>query len=222
MKRWTKRIALILILGIVAHVGLVWAAMFAFRHNGIRAVDSIDPTSASDEWPEFVPEEWDRPRGIWIDERFWSDRVNLSSTCRDDMDEIMQGTFKSKSRYAAITRYGWPFRSLTRSSATEFDETGVAWSSNTSAGMISLDSGLQIWPARVNSLGFTWVRRVPIRPIWDGFIFNSLISIAVFAVLGLTFIYARLQHRRKWGKCLLCGHYTGRINACEKCNAEPT
>jgi hypothetical protein len=68
--------------------------------------------------------------------------------------------------------------------------------------------GIKLEPALLGSGPYAWLapRAIPLRPIWSGFLVNTLFYAAILAVLFLAPERTRRTLRRRRGRCITCNY----------------
>jgi len=192
MKRWTFRILLFLILGVVTTVGVAWGLadinwMLAESQVGQRNIDGRC----------WQVQRWESATAVRILSRT---RLYEYDPTPDDPASLLPswGGFNIPDDSGSpllfsedISARGWPmwamyyrFRSDMRESSLDYGYE-IHWQ--------SADDGLQ-------------ALRFPLRPIFPGFIINTLFYTAIW--FGIFFGVATLRRfvRKKRGRCVKCGY----------------
>lgn len=133
----------------------------------------------------------------------------------NDTTETWPGLGKSvkPSHSMSVTRCGIPFRALcTISASTSSSSTGAGGSTTTTVhSRGALDEGLPT-PGWLRA-----ERNLPLRPVWPGFIGNTLVfALACWGVLYARGTVRRFVRRRS-GLCLACGHLLAGLATCPEC-----
>jgi hypothetical protein len=169
------------------------------------------------QWPVDVPESWPQPhvareaRGIgWR----WSGLETKFTL-------PMQPEFHLCT--IANLSSGWPFPALMAETRSEHRSTGQLHAAHPPSPWVSgIDYPLQ------QPRGFPW-KRLPIMPIWRGFVANSVLYAAVtwvvIASVGAAFVRLRTAIRSRKGRCSQCDYpLTGlpKHDGCPECgSAQP-
>ncbi len=142
------------------------------------------------EWPRPVPDHWPERA---------SDRILIRAFgCRLDeyVSVLGDGAFA-----ILIDNAGWPCHAL--ESETWFDRPTGIWSS----------SGITL---PVKMFGRTHTR-LPVQPVWPGFVFNSLFYAGIlWLLIPGPFVLRRLIRQRR-GLCPKCAYPMGEAPVCTEC-----
>ncbi len=99
---------------------------------------------------------------------------------------------------------GWPFRCLYGVAAVENGE----WAS---------ESWLVELPARRTVFGYAWAPELPLRPIWPGWIVNTVLYATILWPLIGGLLALRGLFRVTRGQCPTCGYPIGESAVCTEC-----
>ncbi len=194
MKRRLLIIAICLLGGAVANVAVAWGCGLWFPRSDMTRVTS--ETNAI--WPLPVPEWWPSPTSGQRRSGFGVDYENLaghlSGNDNQEPDHIYQ---------IAIYKGGWPYHSLR-----------AEWRSAYTS-MIFVDE----WRGALNP---PWLRPrgqrpLPLKPIWPGFLINTLFYAALlWALIAGPFALRRFLRVRR-GLCPKCAYPMGESSVCSEC-----
>jgi len=214
VKRWIFTILLFLLLGAIVNIAVAWGLAISVD------VDS-EPTGFEEraEWPDVVPENWPGPLiGVWRGGFGW--RASTHIAMRLAMAADREG-WNAANHYLHSAEVGWPYPSLywrVRAIVSPQGMPAQSWSPVITGNGIRPD-----W----DGLGFTplsW-KRLPTRPIWPGFLINTIFYALVLLPLYCTPFIARRHIRVKRGRCPQCGYdLRGELDAgCPECgwNRQP-
>jgi hypothetical protein len=208
----------LLLLGAVINVavawGLVWADTGQQKPGGpvswkqaelahyvypIRRVGAWDIFSAVDVLPE---EEF--PRQSKPSSNDLIDPASLPTWCAQ-----MHGKSWAESELPAYFSdfvRGWPLLSM----QCRF-HSGRNWQRAT-----ALSSGIEI-ASLIAPAGGIYRRALPLRPVWPGFIFNTLFYAAICWVMLTASFTMRRRLRRQRGLCSACAYPVGSSAVCTEC-----
>lgn len=204
-KSWIVIIPLWLLIGAVVNIGVAWTfAISRERHDAIFDVPGLSIRNTSTrtdnllEWPMVVPAHWPAiPTDSYTRHQPGSPAVHASHRALQD---------SATSDYSVtVTQSGWPLLSLMRWST-------FARHTNNSADEIEFIDSRQFtipWPDAWwgnDVLIFPGSMRLPVVPIWSGFIVNTLIYAAPIALLWMVPRAVRRFLRRQRGTCTACGY----------------
>ncbi|MBS0197039.1 MAG: hypothetical protein JSR77_09790 [Planctomycetes bacterium] len=206
--RPARRLFLLFILGMLLSVTASWTcAMFAKCTDGkliaVYGDDSVKPLPP-DAPAEWHIRSWHHAYGVGIDYQLITECEWMGS-----LPGVRQGL--GPQRTLTLVRVGWPMVAMAFSERYREVQTPVShfetvWT-----------SGIEVPAKRFPAAGF--VRRLPIRPIWWGFILNSVIyAIAIGGVISMLRAVRRWR-RRRHGLCEQCAYPTGTGPACPECGA---
>lgn len=189
------RTALILCLGIALNIAIAWACAWRSELS-----DSGPGGLLPSNWPEEAPESWpDRPEYVFIDSGFG----------------IQSQTLNAGERQISYRMYlyqtGWPLPSMRWSvQGSGFWNRPLNAAEMASTG---LDMGDTFFPNDQSAEK----RRLPLIPIWLGFIVNSLLYSALFwFIFAGPFSIHRLRRRLRH-QCMRCGYPIGTSDVCTEC-----
>lgn len=200
-----RRIAISLAIGAMCTVVIAWVLPILFRSKVEASL--LDPMP----WPIALPADWPTQP---TNPHFSRSRAMTSIRYeRDTLHDQAQRRF-----ILDETRCGWPFRALTR---FEGHSTAVGWTHTDVAEWSELSlsvwhSGLSVVaPSRPPSRSFG--EPLPIKPLWPGFLANSLFyaSIPWLLMFGVSTLKRRRRARR--GLCVQCAYPIAGLNLCPEC-----
>ena len=202
MKRWTLRISLMLILGVVTTVGVAWGLAVGPRPNleggklvftattpvwyggyyaqaGAREIHWFPLWLNPERSVDLVEKEL-RAGAEVIDPSFWS-RVNAFDAT------FLEDNWFSEDLLVVDESYGWPGYALEFSFSIEPDRSD--------------DS---LWTLHHGAWNIAEGLYLPVRPIFPGFIINTVLYAAIWFVLIFGW-RAHLRLVRRWqGYCPMC------------------
>jgi hypothetical protein len=216
VRRWLNAIAIFLPAGALVNVAVAWGCAL-YRPN---ANEQCAGANESPRWPVAVPENWpDRPS-------LETESCALGVTVRSalgfpphDIARYKVLDIPPRRLYSAsVEAFGLPARCLsadTRSTPAERTYGRSGWRH-------------AMWvPADMFVLfGIQNGKRLPLRPIWAGFVGNTLLYAAIAWLLHLVGSGAvRRYIRTRRGLCPACAFPTGASGTCTECGrgaaAEP-
>lgn len=201
-------------LGVVINVLVSWCfALFGTFNRGQLEVrtETKQPAPAT----IYVLDGWDVRTWHWwagpgIRRDLVSEAIWVGSTLGLTMDGRRQWTVVHIST-------GWPMHSLTWwDSHSQSPPSNAPWFKR--AWLMGIDVGLKAPPAPASGWGRASVQpRLPIRPIWQGFLINTLL----YACLGYaslwTYRMLLRRHRAKRSLCMACGYSVVGLSICSEC-----
>jgi hypothetical protein len=197
MKRWLGVALICLIIGAIVNVVLAWWITVADTSRWTFGGHYGPPDQAQSEWwLRNVPAEFpfavefviSKPmRGVWTE-------------VLSDQDLLPTGTDaeERKPLFVERRRAGWPFKSL----------EGQKWFSSSDH---RLNQSHGAWPL------FDTKPWLPLRPMWPGFLANSVLFGLVPFLPIAAFAAARRSRRRRRHQCLHCGYPVGTSPVCTEC-----
>lgn len=190
-------ITLFLIAGAIVNVAVAW---------GIATVGPQAPGVTSDkpvpngQWPRDVPFDWPPPKGYGVESNFG---VQVMIT----YSSINSNTPESVGYGQSLFRYGWPCLAMDLAVQTTIDRAGVRTSYDVA--LATVPTALRL-PNRVHPY-------IPLRPIWPGFLLNTLFYAAILWALFITPGKVRRVLRRKRRLCPACAYPIGVSSVCSEC-----
>lgn len=201
MKRWTFRILVCLMLGVLTTYLAAWS--FAIIPPRTMPTGRAYSTFSSPgelaliaTWREHTPPDWARTPGF---------ATNLPITAgytRESYVDAIYNNSRSHERRRELVRLtaGWPWPALEGWSLSYFD-ADLAARTEERFGLMPLDLSRFIERANTDE--------VPLRPLWPGFLINTLLAAACWFVL--LFGYPTVREtiraiRRRRGCCPACGY----------------
>jgi hypothetical protein len=219
-RRWLARILVCLIFlagGAITTVAVAWGAILLCEPPRMGLEASLPSTT---EWPRAVPLTWSPPttqrqgRSFAIRRRIFHHRVDWqyrevefrggSSGPPRAPGEPVRAVIPTEELATSLTLadVGWPVASLQMEYRVE-----TQWS-----GWTAEESWFPAWelPDNLWELGLDRPRwalgRVPLRPLWPGFLIDSLFYAAIWFGVFLAPGMAKRAIRRKRGRCPRCGY----------------
>ena len=230
MRRRIKTSLLFLLLGAIVNVTVAWGIVTVRAMSRGPGFMHFDPQAqwprrVPDDWPDYAYYCWRRSFGFNHDS-FWS---GWSITRADE--DFEGGTF-----YIDIAYVGWPMRSLRWElwhrtqyvpdvSSTPMRSTATIYRLNAQPEPAWLTGGIPLPSDSGATFGPPSRHRLPLRPLWAGFIINTIIYATVlwtvWAVRRPLCALPRVRRllRMSGGRCPQCGYdLRGRLEAgCSEC-----
>ncbi len=221
MKRWLVRILLCLILGAITTVAVAWGA--AAFHDARQGISEYGVSEVND----VLFYCWRRDRTAL---------TYLSFTFAPAPDENGDPQIQLPMNRIVIPSWShsWKFYSRSEEPHTRtLSEIAAGWPALGMVGSYSYPTwgGLKLvfenaieWPTRFERV--YEVRLLPLRPIWPGFVIDTLFYAAIWCGVIFGFTSAKRLIRAKRGRCPRCGYdLRGALaTGCSECgwNREPT
>jgi hypothetical protein len=206
MRRLPVHVALLLLLlaGAVINIAIAWACIYRAdrRRMGIAEAALIPA------WPVPTPSHWPAPTYALVGRTAGVEALHQFAFRTED--------FWDRPRFFVIFRYrvGWPAASLQAESWYEFGsnpDESFTHGHPTSV----LRTGI--------GFGHEW-KRLPLMPLWPGFLANTLLYAALLAGICFGPGAARRALRRRRSACIRCGYSLSGLPAgaaCPECGAGP-
>lgn len=187
-----------LAVGMVLTVGVSWWQAVLYQRlinqesgrwadEVVRSGDPGKPAPHSQlQWPISVPASWPRK----------PDQLRIESTCvcTTTSATALVGKGASDFNVATLYEYGWPLRS-----ASDWWRLAAPWNrpdSSEQGGFLSLPVSKR-WP---------FLFKIPIRPLWSGFVLNTIFYAALAWGLWQLPLAIRRRRRRARGRCPRCAY----------------
>ncbi len=202
MRRWTLRILLCLLLGAITTIAVAWllAILPTPRQPGPH-VRNFHSVANGIHWSAA------RDSGLgweWVAssrDRQYLDTDGLGNSTPQEVvprwtgfseptDEFVTGTVTHEALQAEAR--GWPMLALAH-------EVNFAASQNTGAPALRFG-------APSVTIRHDWTRAIPLRPIWPGFVLNTMLFAGVWLSLICLAVTSRRYYRRRRGLCVNCGY----------------
>ena len=238
MKRRLTKLVVFLLLGAIVNVAVAWGCVAAFQ-NFDREVFLDPPIS----WPRDVPARWPAPRegmrAYAMGYRYLgtkgSARLAYDGSRRVITPEDIRSGWNQGQEYERgfelymIDLYiaGWPCGTLR---SEMWDEAKFVGEEGSPFDMTLRHDGHAPQTAWIRGAAYpeTWPgfdgdwKRIPLLPIWPGFVINTIFYAAILWLLTLGPFTARRMIRRKRGHCIKCGYdLRGTSGAvCPECGKE--
>ncbi len=183
------------------HLVTTYRAADAFEGIEVGA-QSVDPSIA---WPAGAPDMGDEPAaamGRWR----WPRRPGASSV---SWWAELGGPF------VVSWRAGFPARSL--ESFTGWFEPSFSVTQPPPEHAWGLDMG---WPCRVHAPHVADTVHLPLRPMWGGFVVNTVFYGALLLVAVVVARWVRRRGRARRGLCIGCGYELAGLGVCPECGIE--
>ena len=217
-RRTAKLAAIYLLLGLVATILGVLLPQFLGTRTPMfpgASSASVGPTP----WPISVPDHWppeaDRRTTLhWLghDAAYtWLARegesIAIGSPGQPAVEQLGTDLFQITTQ-----RYGWPWSATQLISAYEHRVSNGAYVLD-APGPEGLRGGLHI-------PGLGWLAAYP---VWPGLLADTLFYILLFSTLHQLAAWGRRTHRRRRGRCAVCGYDLSGIHSltCPECGHKP-
>ena len=206
MKRWVVSIVMCVVLGVVTTVGVAWGLAVGVDawviDDHVILIGGLEQHERDDgEW------DWLRLRGLEVPGLRVVERTHNIYPDRDRLplrqgespsDEFRRfpDAFHSEYQFASVHIVGWPMKSMSYwfGEKTHNRDERIVFN--------GLEVGFERRPLFLPDL--TYDRVLPLRPIFPGFIINTLFYAAIWFVLIFGW-RAHLRQVRKWqGYCPVC------------------
>lgn len=206
MSRRARTTIVFLLLGAIVNILTAWGAA-SWQPNNVSRIE------ATSQWPAPVAEYWpDAPYEVLI-----YDSPTLRIRQASGVDDL--SSWQHLYGYVSIGA-GWPARSM-RWDIYD-DMAHIAGSTDywpwQSHGIIISGIDPPGWLIRQDEWRFQ--RRLPIRPIWPGFLINTLFYAALLWLLFCGPGKVRRFVRIRRGRCPKCGYPIGQSPMCTECGAD--
>lgn len=210
MTRIVVRVLAYLLLGAVANIALAWACV-AWSPTGGASLDNR-PWDSNRGWPVPVPDDWWTYTGPVSVERGFGmvlAKNNFAGLARVSRESA---EFEHSEVFAARLDAGWPWRSLTthyvrirRRPSPPFLTAPPPW-----------ECALEVRGMR---RGVVRPLALPCRPVWPGFLANTLLFGVLLGTGPHAISLIRRQSRIKRHLCPVCAHPIGTSPVCTECGA---
>ena len=184
-----------LVIGAVITVALGWgcALWVEPRYMGYTAIDDEDVAW----WSRRAPAAYrDGPRGFVLTQQGFGVQE------RSLWGPVRIGSASVSTRHRR-TRVGWPLRAL----------EGVLWTNPDRQRTVTAEAILEVTDRRGAR------KPIPLRPIWPGFLVDSIAGGAALWLLVNTPPGVRRLGRRRRNRCPGCGYPVGASPVCTECGA---
>lgn len=213
-KRWAMMVLVSLLLGAVVNIAIAWslAAFVGVPPPPARQIPPAQPPT----WPGQVSDWWPEPNEVHIG-RWWcctTVHAFAHSVRRwEDLNALTKASEAMLSCNLYIAQWGWPMRSLEFQWPHSQNMLVSIWlfKRPTEA---ALRTGLPVSTSITRSPERT---HLPLMPVWQGFVVNSLAYSAIIAASLLAPGAARRARRRRRGQCLACGYELAGLAMCPEC-----
>jgi hypothetical protein len=159
-------------------------------------------------WPVNVPAEWPSP----VKRSQHSGRGFRYENCF--------GLIRTDAGYSeyliSMTRFGWPFHSLEWTAGSERHTVAGPHLWRFGGRWISMPGPVEQLLVQITG-DFPARRRLPIDPVWPGFIANTALFAIGFWLLLRSAGSTRRFVRRRRGQCMSCGYPVGTSPVCTEC-----
>jgi hypothetical protein len=191
--RHVLRTALVLlVLGVSLNVGLAWAALLLNPRDADVKV-SFATMRSMRPWPQTVPHDWPAPQRTVTVQTRWSDHIEIAAGegGHPPFPNQVGGTWTCV-HFAEVLEAGVPLRSL----------RGIEWQGPAGP---PRNRGT-LWAVPLGGAGGLYPPLLPLKPVWPGFLINTLLYTALAASLWSAPGLIRRARRHRAGHCLTCGY----------------
>jgi len=195
VKRWPLRIILYLMLGAITTVAVAWGA--GVSNDLLEAPMTHGHTLYASGWGWYIKRA-DAVASSWVSS--WSSAMDYDFGvepaasdvapywCRlECLDPTVEATWSAQAR-------GWPLRALW----CDFEALADAGPGETVGG------GIRLAPAGFAAINT--LHALPLRPIWPGFVIDTLFYAAIWFGVFFGFASAKRAIQRRRGRCPRCGY----------------
>ena len=199
MKRRLLIIAICLLLGAIVNVAVAWA--LAIWTGSVTFDAQLTASLRRQRFEAEGRSDRLQQEGAWIDQALRGAGLDLVIVKREQPAEIVH-----------LYRAGWPFRAMegeSRPTTTEY-----AWAVPLSS-VVTLRAELPSATDKV--LTSTAARIVPLRPVWLGFLGNTVLyAVVAMGMIGCAWLVRRFLRLRR-GLCPKCAYPMGESAGCTEC-----
>ena len=234
MRGWIARITICLILGVITTIAVAWAcavwseATFGRMGTQVSTESTLDFLKRAGWEPKQRGKDWGYTHSI----QEWrgygaSDWFVIEKAVRQQTSNLLiNGVFNSEFCIARISRFGWPLRSL---AGGHLDPAGngvvaATWLSpwrprarinlggnpidhRSETPMFNWQHSMSVAvPKKLGPLDLPADRRLPLQPIWIGFIIDLIFYAAVCLILILNASLLNRYRRLLRGRCPNCAY----------------
>jgi len=214
MRRGTTVLLVPLLLGVVINTAIAWGLVLRL---GV-------PTSQPRRWHEggaensfvwrvAVPAHWPAAANSWSQVEWWNCRMDDQMVTQEENRAVSHHVYGG--HWVRVIAWGWPRASLgvvwLREEPITMDAEGMPRREGGVRGGLPIPSQLQRGP---------WAARLPVMPIWPGFVANTLLYGAIAGAVLFGPGAARRMLRRRRGHCLKCGYELAGLAMCPECGSD--
>ncbi len=191
MKHLASRLLFLIVIGAVINVAVTWA--LAIWTGSVTFDAQLTASLRRHRFEAEGRSDRVRQESIWIDRALRGAGLDLVIVKREQPAEIVH-----------LYRAGWPFRAMQgESRPTTAGKPEYAWAVPLSS-KVTLRAELVVVKAKV--LTSLATRVVPLRPVWPGFLGNTVLyTVVAVGVIGCAWLVRR-AYRRWRGRCIGCGY----------------
>lgn len=216
-KRWAKVVLVSLLLGAVINVGVAWGLLLRFgvpTSQPRRTYKQVEGIA----WVKPVPADWPAAANSWGRVRWWNCTIDDQMVVQEESPEMSRHVYGG--HWVRVIAWGWPRESLgvvwLRKEPITMDAEGMPYRERGIRGGLPMPAQFERRP---------WATRLPILPMWSGFLLNTLLYGAVAGVVlfgpGAVRRAARRARRRR-GQCEACGYDLAGLPRCPECGMNRT
>ncbi len=199
MKRLATTLLFLLVIGTVINVAVTWA--LAIWTGSVTFDAQLTASLRRQRFEAEGRSDRLQQEGAWIDQALRGAGLDLVIVMREQPTEIVH-----------LYRAGWPFRAMegeSRPTTTEY-----AWAVPLSS-VVTLRAELPSATDKV--LTSTAARIVPLRPVWLGFLGNTVLyAVVAMGMIGCAWLVRRFLRLRR-GLCPKCAYPMGESAGCTEC-----
>lgn len=205
--RLAAAVIICLLIGAAVNVLVAWSSCVRFPWVPPRwRTPPVLERAASEEWPARYSGAWGAPTRL-EKSRTWN-RVGYTATWYGK--EVSEHGLIWNIRIVGAVRAGAPFRSLMFSDELDRDILNPPPPPLPTVPRTPVQDG---WTVRT-----AWLRAIfPLRPIWPGFAFNTLIYAVIAYGLSRLPLMARRWRRGRRNQCPTCGYSRAGLAGGAKC-----
>jgi hypothetical protein len=199
-----------LLCGIAFNVLVAWGIAVAQLPVRLGTDDSY---SGGAGWPGSAPEGWPGPPDMFSGGRGVGFTKLGAAHGMSTLHETRDTDPRAEAHYMLVTFYGMPFRSM-RTTRLQIEDAQRRFRDVDGS---VLERGMAV-PRVLNPGGLTTLR-LALRPMWPGFVLNSLVYAVLALVTMLGLARLRADRRRRRGRCVRCNYLLAGLDVCPECGA---
>ncbi len=191
MKHLASKLLFLLVIASVINVAVTWA--LAIWTGSVTFDAQLTASLRRQRFEAEGRSDRLQQEGVWIDQALRAAGLDLVIVKREQPVEIVH-----------LYRAGWPIRAMEgESRPTTTGKPEYAWAVPLSS-IVTLRAVLVVGKAKVWTSSAT--RLVPLRPIWPGFLGNTVLyAVVALGMIGGAWLVRR-AYRRWRGCCIGCGY----------------